>query len=165
MALDKNTIRYITQNISNEEAKYVAGIRSTLDDSKILIDSMQDDVIFITKIMAFADKFKALHWSAPTLSYHNAIDGFTKEIEKYKDDIAENIQSIIGQMEGNTITKLELPIGDDPLQIINEVKICVNNWFELHKDDMEYEGCRNITSGFIEAIHKYIYLFRMCKCN
>ena len=70
---------------------------------------------------------------------------------------------IIGQFNGDEITKLELPIQNNPLQLINEVKICIVNWFELHKDDMEYEGCRNILSGFLETVHRYIYLFRLCK--
>lgn len=162
--MDKNTIRMITQNISPEEAMYVADLKQAITDTKAPTDT-QDDIIYIVKIMAFADKFKNLHWSAPTLSYHNAIDDFTSKLEDYKDAIAENIMSIIGQFNANAITRIELPIGDNPLEIINELKIAVHNWFELHKDDMEYEGCRNATSGFLETIHKYVYIFRLCKTN
>jgi hypothetical protein len=32
--MDKDTVRYITQNITPEETEYVAGIKSTIDDSK-----------------------------------------------------------------------------------------------------------------------------------
>jgi len=115
--------------------------------------------------MAFADKFKQLHWASYSMSYHKTIDEFGDELEEFKDAIAENIQSIIGQFNGDEITKLELPIQCDPICLINELKICVTNWFELHKDDMEYEGCRNILSGFLETVHRYIYLFRLCKCE
>ena len=43
--------------------------------------------------MAFADKFKNLHWAAKSMSYHKTIDDFWSEIENYKDEIAENIQA------------------------------------------------------------------------
>jgi hypothetical protein len=115
--------------------------------------------------MAFTDKFKNLHWATANYSYHEALGKFGDELEDYKDNIAENIQSIIGQFKADEFTKLELPLGDDPLVIINELKQCVTNWFNLHVDDMEYEGCRNATSGFLEVIHKYVYLFRLCKIN
>ena len=32
--MDKDTVRYITQNITPEEAEYVAGIKSTIDEWK-----------------------------------------------------------------------------------------------------------------------------------
>ena len=82
------------------------------------------------------------------ISSHEVLDDFGNEIEDYKDSIAENIQSIIGQFKSDEFTKIDLPLGTDPLCIINELKQCIVNWFELHRDDMEYEGCRNATSGF-----------------
>ena len=164
--IDKDAVRLITQHITPEETEYVAGIKNVIEEvnSNENIDNDDcDDVIFLTKIMAFADKFKNLHWAAKNMSYHKAIDEFCDYLEEYKDAIAENIMSIIGQFDGNKITRLTLPIGDNPLEIINELKICLNNWFQLHEDDIEYEGCRNATSGFLENVHKYIYLFRLCK--
>ena len=58
--MDKDTVRYITQNITPEEAEYVAGIKSTIDDTKIMETKPElcDDVIYLTKIIAFATKFK-----------------------------------------------------------------------------------------------------------
>jgi DNA-binding ferritin-like protein len=99
------------------------------------------------------------------MSYHKTIDDFWSEIENYKDEIAENIQAVIGQFTGKEFLKLELPVSENPLDVINELKICVNNFMELHADNIEYEGCRNATSGFLQIIHKYIYLFRLCKIN
>lgn len=168
--LNKDSVKTITQQITPEQAEYVRGV------SEILVnlengnynkpkEEISRDIIFIAKIMAFADKFKQLHWSAYSMSYHKSIDEFLDELETFKDDIAENIQSIIGQLSGNEISRLELPLTVEPLELINELKICVVNWFELHKEDMEYEGCRNILSGFIETIHKYVYLFRLCKAK
>lgn len=169
--LDKNAIRVLTQAMEPEHVEYVAGINNIMKDvcdkaPEIAEDENGiDDVIYIAKIMAFADKFKNLHWAAKNMSYHKAIDDFCEDLEEYKDNIAENIQSILGQFDGNLFTKLELPMGDNPLDIINELKICVNNFMSLHKDEIEYEGCLNATSGFLEIIHKYVYLFRLCKMD
>ena len=99
------------------------------------------------------------------MSYNKAIDEFYEEREAYKDEIAENIQSIIGQFTGKEFTKLELPINDNPLEVINELKICVTNWLSLHAGEDEYIGCESITTAFLAVIHKYVYLFRLCKNN
>lgn len=160
-------MKTITQNITPAEAEYVTGVSNIIADmnDQNISDDNCDDILYVAKIMSFTEKFHNLHWAAKSMSYHKALDEFYEIINNYKDDIAENIQSIIGQFNGNQFTRLELPIGDNPLEIINELKICVNNWFNLHTDDVEYEGCRNITSGFLEQIHKYIYIFRLCKIN
>lgn len=170
MILSKDSVKEITQQITPAQADYVRGVKQILVDLsdgeyRKPKEEISKDIIFVAKVMAFADKFKQLHWASYSMDYHKTIDDFGDELEEFKDAIAENIQSIIGQFNGDEITKLELPIQNDPLQLINEVKICVVNWFELHKDDMEYEGCRNILSSFLEVVHKYIYLFRLCKIN
>ena len=156
--LDKNTIKYITKNITPEEAQYVKDIKSTLDDVNGTKAS-QDDVIYITKILAFSEKFKTLNWASENLQYKDTINNFKWVVENYKDDISEYIQSIIGEIKGAAISKLELPVSDNPLDIINELKICVQNWFILHEDEIEYEGARHLTSAFLAQIHKYVYLF------
>lgn len=163
--LSKDAVKYITQTITPEEVQYVADIKQVQDDchSCGCDDKQCDDIVYVTKIIAFADKFRTLHWAADNMSYHKALDEFCKELEDYKDAIAENIQSIIGQFKGKDFTRIELPCQDEPIQLINELKICVNNWLECHTENIEYEGCRNATSGFLETIHKYIYIFRLCK--
>lgn len=162
--MDKNTVRYITQNITPEEAKYVTDIKSTLEDTKAN-DETSDDIIYLTKILAFCEKFKTLNWAQENTAYKDTISNFKWVVETYKDDIADYIQSIIGEIKGSAISKLDLPISDNPLDIINELKICVQNWFTLHNDNMEYEGARHLTSAFLAQIHKYIYLFRLCKVS
>ena len=165
--IDKDTVRIITQNITPEETEYVAGISNIINDLKTtqVSEDNCDDVIFVAKIMAFADKFRTLHWAARSISYHKALDEFYEALEEYKDEIAENIQAIIGQFTGKEFTKLELPIDDNPLSVINELKICLHNWVALHKDDEEYMGCESITTDFLATVHKYVYLFRLCKNN
>lgn len=93
------------------------------------------------------------------------IQDFMWRLQQYKEDIFEVVQSIIGVLNGSDITKIELPVSDNPLEIINELKQCVQNWFTLHADDIEYEGARSLTSSFLSVIHKYVYLFRLDKCS
>ena len=163
--MSKDVVRYITANIKPEEVEYVTTINNIACDCEEceMTPEQTEDIIYVTKIIAFADKFRVLHWSAQNMSYHKALDDFHDEIEDYKDAIAENVQSIIGQFCGKQFTALTLPVSDNPLEVINELKICVNNWMHLHDGDDEYEGCRNATSGFLETIHNYIYIFRLCK--
>lgn len=123
----------------------------------------REDILFVKKIMAFADKFKVLHWAAVSNDYHVRIDEFGAILEDFKDDIAENIQATIGNFDPKDFTNLELPFGDDPLITINQLKDCCTYWIELHKDDVEYEGCRDLYSSFFKDIKTYIYLFRLCK--
>ena len=115
--------------------------------------------------MAFADKFRVLHWSADNHTIHTILDSFCKDIETYKDAVAENIQAINGQFKANNslFRHIELPLNDEPLSIINELKICINNWMDFHKDDVAYEGCRNATSTFLESLYKNVYLLRLAK--
>ena len=162
--MDKDTIRYITQNITPEEAEYVQGIKSTLDDTKA-DDNNCDDIIYLTKLMAFIEKFKTLNWNSSNCAYKDTINCFVWQLEDYKTKIAEYIQSIIGEIKGSAITKLTLPISDNPLEVINEVKICVQNWFTCHQDNIEYEGARYLTSQILAEIHRNVYLFRLCKVS
>ena len=163
--LNKDEVRYVTQEITPEEVQYVADVKCVYDEcaEKGCTEEQSEDILYVTKIIAFADKFRVLHWAAVNMSFHKTIDDFYSEIEDYKDAIAENIQGVVGQFRGCEFTDIKLPLSDNPLEIINELKICVQNWMKLHEDDIEYEGCRNATSTFLETIYKYVYLFRLCK--
>ena len=162
--MDKDAVRYITQNITPDEAEYVQGIKSTLDDTNAN-DKNSEDIIYLTKIMAFVEKFNTLNWNSDNYAYKDNITSFKWALETYKDNISENIQAIIGEIKGGAITKLTLPVSDNPLEIINELKICVQNWFKYHEEDMEYEGSRYLTSQFLSQIYKYVYLFRLSKIS
>lgn len=162
--MDKDTVRYITQNITPEEAQYVADIKSTIDDAKVEPEK-NDDLIYITKIIAFYNKFKLIFDKLSDSPYRTHMNDFVWRLETYKQDVLENVQSIIGTIQGGDITKIELPISDNPLELLNELKIAVVNWFKLHEDDMEYEGCRSDASNFLSVVHKAIYVFRLAKIS
>ena len=162
--MDKNTVKVITQTITPEEAKYVRDIKSTLDDTKKK-KKTADDIIYLTKIMSFYEKLKVLEWNSDNQSCKTTLNDFKWRLESYRDAISEQIQSIIGEIKGADITKLELPVSDNPLEIINEIKICVQNWYNLHVDNNEYIGARHLTSDFLSQVHKYVYLLRLCKVS
>lgn len=169
--LSKSDIEYITKNITPEETKYVTDLASTLYDtrnnSNISSDNM-DDIIYITKLLAFAAKFSVINNTldhASSSDYKSRIMDFKYIIEFYLEEIQSNIQSIIGVINKSDLNKIELPMSDNPLEIINELKICVNNWYTLHADNIEYEGCRYLTAKFLSDIHRFIYLFRLAKIN
>ena len=119
--LSKDAVKYITQNIDDEEVQYVQDVKSVYDNAKLSgCDEKEcEDILYITKIIAFHDKFRVLHWAAKSLSYHNELDKFCDVIGGYKDAIAENIQSIIGKFNGNEFQSIVLPISNDPLDVID----------------------------------------------
>lgn len=167
--LSKSDLERLANNITQDQVKYIDDIKCIKNEvnaccgEECCKEDICDDVLFVTKIMSFADKFKTLHWAAQSMSMHKTIDEFSEEIEEYKDAIAENIQSIIGQFKDYQFKTIELPIGSDPLCIINELKNVVNEWIVCHNEDIEYEAARSLTGSFLEEIHKYIYLFRLCR--
>mgnify|MGYP003476425836 CR=1 FL=1 len=121
--MSKDVVRYITANIKPEEVEYVTTINNIACDCEEceMTPEQTEDIIYVTKIIAFADKFRVLHWSAQNMSYHKALDDVHDEIEDYKDAIAENVQSIIGQFCGKQFTALTLPVSDNSLEVINEL--------------------------------------------
>lgn len=166
-AVDLGFVKAVTKNITPDEVKYVASVKSLCDecDSCGCDECECADVLFVCKIMAFADKFRVLHWAAGNHATHTVLDDFCKALETFKDSVAENIQAICRQFtasEGALMT-IELPKNDNALEVINELKICCLNWLDTHKDDREYEGCRNATSTFLETVYKTVYLLRLCK--
>lgn len=157
-------------HLNEDEIKYIADIHNTMyQHNKAIQNNFQsstlDDITFITKIFGYADKFKVFHWAAVSHAMHTQIDDFYAAIEQFKDDIAENIQGITGQFAPDVITKINIPGCTDPIECINNLRDTVLAYLDTDtvKNNPEYEGIRNICSGFIETVYKYIYLLRLCK--
>lgn len=123
---------------------------------------MDRDINFISLLMGYSNKIKVMHWAAPTLTIHKELDDFYSQIEQFKDAIAEGIQSITGQFEDNDFNVIKTPMGSNHEQILKKLENDIISWYNYHLDDMRYEGCRNACSSFLEVIHKYIYLLRLC---
>lgn len=163
-------VKALLEYLDEDEIQYVTDMNNTLYQQNVIKNSGKNDIPlndieFITKIFGFVDKFKMFHWSAVNHSMHEQIDDFYKKLDKFKDDLAENIQGISGQFKSDVITQINIPGCKDPLECINNLKDSVSNYLTSNKvaESPEYEGIRNICSGFMETIYKYIYLFRLCK--
>lgn len=166
--LNKRAIKDITRQLNESDIQYVQCLSDILnniqEENQDMYAKGQDrDVVFILKIMAFADKLRVLHWSAESKSAHETIDELLSELEEYKDEVAENIQAIIGQFDPAQFKSLTLPIDNDPFQILDELRDCLNDWFGIHQDDIAYEGARSLTSDFLNSLYKSIYLLRLSK--
>lgn len=69
--LSKSDLENIVNNMSQDQAKYVNDVKCIKDEvgaccgtEDCCVETVCDDVLFVTKIMSFADKFKTLHWAA-----------------------------------------------------------------------------------------------------
>jgi hypothetical protein len=115
--------RNITQNITPEETQYVMDIRSTLDDANV-DESKEKDVIFLGKLIAFEQKFRAFDLTAKINNeYKTNLNDFGWALKQYTEDMSMIIQSIIGEIQGSSISKISLPVSNNPLELINELKI------------------------------------------
>lgn len=170
--LSKSDIEYITKNITPEETQYVTDIASTLYDVKKncnISDDKEDDIIYITKLLSFNAKLSTLYTICVPDANHEAqqykslLCDIKYQFEDYVRNIMENIQSIIGVIEQSSLNKIELPVSDNILEVLNEIKQCINNWSLLRKDDVEYEGCKYWTQMMLAYVHRAIYMFRLIK--
>ena len=162
---DLANFRNITQNITPEETQYVMDIRSTLDDANV-DESKEKDVIFLGKLIAFEQKFRAFDLTAKiNKEYKRNLNDFCWAFKQYTEDMSMIRQSIIGEIQGSSISKITLPVSNNPLEIINELKIMLQNWTSEHMEDKEYQGAVSTSEQFLAVIHKYIYKFRISKAS
>lgn len=162
---DLSNFRNITQNITPEETQYVMDIRSTLDDANV-DESKEKDVIFLGKLIAFEQKFRTSDLTAKINNeYKTNLNDFCWALKQYTEDMSMIIQSIIGEIQGSSISKITLPVSNNPLEIINELKIMLQNWIATHIEDKEYQGAVSTSEQFLAVIHKYIYKFRISKIS
>lgn len=164
MILTKDDIKRITQDITPEEAQYVMDIKSTLTDTHA-VEKTADDIIFLAKLLAFEKKFREAEQTPDNMDYKRELQNFGWILLDYVNNMSQIIQSIIGEIEGSTLSDVALPVSNNPLELINEVKILVQNWIVKHKDDKEYIGSNAKSSEFLANVHKYIYTFRLAKVS
>lgn len=169
--LSKNDVEYITKHITPEETQYVTDIASTLYDVKKNCDNdkivgREDDIIFLSNLFAFQAKLGILYNTTSDYDgsqYRNNICDVKYTLEDSIRMLSENIQSITGVIDKSCFTKIELPISNNILEILNELKQCVHNWYLKKENNMEYKGCISILNKLLEYIHKWIYVFRLIK--
>ena len=160
--LTRDDIRDITQTINPEEAQYVMDIRSTLDDAK---NENKDEVIFLAKLIAFEKAFRAVDLTTKNDIYKINITDFSWMLKNFTEEMYQIIQSIIGEVQGSAISQIELPVSDNPLELLNEIKIMLQNFTDKHNDDKEYKGAVFTANQFLANIHKFIYKFRIARTS
>jgi len=97
-------------------------VRSTLDDTNASSEN-EKDILFLGKLIAFEQKFRAIDLTTVNMSYKSVIQEFSWIIKEFTENISIIIQSIIGEVQGSAISKISLPVSDNPLELINELKI------------------------------------------
>lgn len=128
-------------------------------------NALKRHIEFIRLIFAYADRFKVLHWAAANDSMHKRIDEFYAEIEKFKDNIAENVQGVLGQFRSDEVVRtinLDGLNGDAETCIVS-LRDDVEDYLRSVNSLEHFEGVKNECSNFIETIYKFIYLFKLAK--
>lgn len=161
MKRNQKPIDEFMEQVTPEDTQYIADVNANYDLNPDAENS--EDIVYVAKLLGFYPRFKNMHWAAENNSIHTRLDEFTSILIDYIDTIAENIQGIYSQFKDSMINQVEVPGDVNPIYVLTTLKSEVENWFELHEDDMKYEGCRNATSAFLQDINKYIYLLRLCK--
>jgi len=116
---------------------------------------------FVNTLESFKTKFKALHWSAPQLTYHREIDEFLDDLIEFQDEIAECSQGYIGSQFGvNDIRGTHLPY-TDAVQTTEALNQEVVKFYQAIKNDDSLQGIVNIVNDFQQEILETLYLFRL----
>lgn len=185
MVLDKDDIRYISQNINPEEAQYVMGVSTILNDVgneyKARVSSneyshddykegnekyMQEDILMINKLLAYSNKFLNCTYACKSDNYKYKIQDFQWSIK----DTIDNCMKILSVKYGqntNLIYNLEIPSNSDPLVLLNDLKEQVFDYIAK----CEYaDGAENYVLGkfleeFLKRICSAIYDFRLAKSS
>ena len=118
-------------------------------------------IIFLNRLEGWKTKCKNLHWSAPNRSIHIYLDEFLEILNTYQDGLAEGYMGILGQMEPNVIKGIPSE-KIDALSFIYEVRDVTLIFYNSIPEDTVYKGITSDCETFIQAINKYIYLFKLC---
>ena len=103
---------------------------------------------------------------------HTAVKSQLDELLSQKEELEEKNQALssqIEQMNTSLATFQEAAKGsdDDVQAIVARLQLQVNDLTvqleTSHKDEEEYIGCESLTTAFLAVVHKYVYLFRLCK--
>lgn len=117
---------------------------------------------FICNLEGFKTKFKNLHWSAYNNSIHVRIDELIDIISDYQDILAEELQGIRGQFEPNFLkgTNFDFTCPHDAIAtLINKT----TSFYSKIPEQYDYAGIKSECEAFLTQLHKYKYLFMLCK--
>ncbi len=117
---------------------------------------------FLCVLEGFKTKFKNLHWSAYNNSIHVRIDELIEEISDYQDILAEEVQGIYGQFEPNFLKGTNFDF-NCPHETINNLISRTDSFYSELPESPNFAGVRSECEAFITNLHKYKYLFELCR--
>lgn len=119
---------------------------------------------FLCVLEGFKTKFKNLHWSAYSNSIHVRIDELIDKISEYQDILAEEIQGIQGQFDPNFLKGTNFDF-NCPHEAITNLISRTDSFYSKLPQSSDFAGVKSECEAFITSIHKYKYLFNLCKHN
>lgn len=117
---------------------------------------------FLCVLEGFKTKFKNLHWSAYSNSIHVRIDELIDEISDYQDILAEEVQGIQGQLEPNFLKGTNFDF-TCPHEAIDNLISRTDTFYTKLPQSSDFAGVRSECEAFITNLHKYRYLFELCR--
>lgn len=116
---------------------------------------------FVNELEGYKCKFKNLHWSAPTLSYHKVIDKFLDELTEFQDSIAEISQGYCGKQYAVNEIRGKNYSFNNATQALRDLDDTVLS-FEKSIASLEGgSGIMNCVNDFQQDILEYKYLFML----
>lgn len=117
---------------------------------------------FICVLEGFKTKFKNLHWSAYSNSIHVRIDELIDKISDYQDILAEEIQGIQGQFDPNFLKGTNFDF-KCPHEAIDDLINRTDVFYSKIPGTSNFAGVKSECETFITELHKYKYLFMLCR--
>lgn len=189
--LNKDDLHYITQNITPEEAQYVAGVSTLMndvgneyksrwnnadntDDEKNMVEKeckeVQANILIISKLFAYNAKFANAVYACKSDTYKYKIQDMQYYLKDTIDECIKVLQSNPYYENQELLYNLTLPIDNDPLTLLNSMKETVYDYLattDMNKQKnielAEDRALCNVLDGLLRRICKSIYEVRLAK--
>jgi hypothetical protein len=110
----------------------------------------------INALEGFKTLFKALHWSAKTISMHKVIDHLLDDLIDYEDTIAEAAQGYdLIQFDVTDIIPIPAPACDGAMVAITHLRVSVDVYLT---EIAAIPGLANIVNDFQSKLLRHTYL-------
>lgn len=121
---------------------------------------------FFTKLVCrfqgYHTRLKELHWSAPSFSIHELIDGFDGELCEFEDAIVENATPLFGFIHCGEISPV-LPEDTDFENLLESIRGDLVGIKKEFGDNLMASGIINLVDDFFATVNKNIYLIQIAK--
>ena len=101
---------------------------------------------FINRLEGYQTRWKELHWSAPSISYHKLCDEIRGILSDYEDSVAEDAQGMYDRIKVGEINPV-LPKSTTAIGLLSEIRADIAN-MKLEWGSPMYTGLINETDDF-----------------